>query len=662
MRGGINHFLRLLLLLWMAFNQAAIADSINGTSSSPDGQVKKYALVIGNGNYVGYKRSLKNPVNDAKLMAQSLLKLGFDVKQYADLDRAGLVGAVADFASALPAGATALVFYAGHGMQIGGLSYLIPVDMPVTSEQSVPLRAYPVKTLLEQISTAKSSVNVVVFDACRDNPFQPPPPVQYRNFANLGLAPVQAPRGTVVAYSTAPGQLAADGKDNNSFYTAALASVMQEPGLSLEDIFKKVSSQVRKKTFDGQIPWFETSLTEEYFFLPPAGVTIVAGRSLKREPTDGASKIAARSIELTNHATDVLWYRSMAEHEWAALEQTIQDRVRNLTPDELPMLRHQAGGGSVVAQTTLGRVLRDGLQDVNALPSRKRDVLDPDAAVQWLQKASDVGFPIAQLDLGEMRYSGRGVSQDRNQARLLIELASKANYPRAQLQLLKMGIEAKLVNRDDVKERLDDLERKVQMSGIPDISTSLNENEQREQKQRNTILLRKELVLRGLKWNSADFGDALMNGDLEAVKMYLDAGWNPLSLYEEGNALGHFIWRASNLDAVVIEAMLKLFVEHGVDPNAPVVKFRGVAPGTMALNAVRSCNSVALAAAIKLGAITSGITNSIRQNGYLSPPDDAGVNCETQIAKIGTLLNMQFFCKPKPTTWSNRENKACELF
>ncbi len=659
MRGEAYRFLRLLLILFMVVNQEVFANSTAVPSPTPNDTVKKFALVIGNGSYAGNKRSLKNSVNDARLMAQSLHKLGFEVKQYADLNRAGLVNAVADFAGALPQGATALVFYAGHGMQIGGLSYLIPVDMPVTSEQSVPLRAYPVKTLLEQISAAKSSVNVVVFDACRDNPFQPPSPVQYRNFANLGLAPVQAPRGTVVAYSTAPGQLAADGKDNNSVYTASLASVMQEPGLSLEDIFKKVGDQVRRKTFDDQIPWYESSLTDEYFFLPPAGVTIVAGRSLKREPTDGASKIAARSIELTNHATDVLWYRSMADQEWAALEQTIQDRVRNLTPDELPMLRHQAGGGSVVAQTTLGRVLRDGLHDPAQPESRPRKAVDLAASIQWFQKAADAGFPNAQLDLAEMRQSGLGVNQDRQQARRLIELAAKANYPRAQLQLLKIGIEDKLVNRDDVRERLNDLERRVQISGISVMTPSLDENDQKELKQKNTGLLRKELALRGLKWNSADFGDALMNGDIETVKMYLDAGWNPLSLYEEGNALAHFIWRAGNLDAVLIEAMLKLFVDHGVDPNASVVKFRGVAPSSMALNAVRSCNSVALAATIKLGAITSNIVNAIRQNGYVHSPEDGAVNCEAQIAKIGALLSMQFSCGP--TSWGSRRT-TCELF
>ena len=653
----LSTLLATLYLLFMTLCHAA--NVTNGASPSSDEAVKKFALVIGNSNYLGYKRSLKNPINDAKLMAESLSKLGFQVKQYTDLDRAGFVNAVGDFASALPAGATALVFYAGHGMQIGGLSYLIPTDMPVTSEQSVPLRAYPVKTLLERISATKSSVNVVVFDACRDNPFQPPPPVQYRNFANLGLAPVQAPRGTVVAYSTAPGQLAADGKEGNSLYTAALAKVIQEPGLSLEDVFKKVSSQVRKTTFDDQIPWFESSLTEEYFFLPPAGVTVVAGRSLKRASNDGEPKTAGRGLTPSGSATDALWYRSLTEQEWTILEQNLQDRAKNLAPDDLPMLKHQANGGSVVAQTILARALRYGLRNTTGSESAPTGQIDLDASVQWFQKASDAGFPIAQLDLGDMRRRGIGLSRDTIQARQLIELAAKANYPRAQLQLLKLGIEDKLVNRDDVKERLADLESKLQKVGSADGVPLPNEMDQREQKQKTMVLLRKELAQRGLKWNGVDFGDALMNGDIETVKMYLDAGWNPLSQYEEGHALAHFIWRAGSLDALVTEAMLKLFVEHGVDPNAPVLKFRGLAPSSMALNAVRSCNSAALAATIKLGAITSSVTSSMRQGGYVNPAEDAGVNCETNIAKIGALLNMKYRCSPK--SWGSSQ-VACELF
>jgi hypothetical protein len=105
--------------------------------------------------------------------------------------------------------------------------------------------------------------------------------------------------------------------------------------------------------------------------------------------------------------------------------------------------------------------------------------------------------------------------------------------------------------------------------------------------------------------------------------------------------------------------MLKLFVEHGVDPNAAVLKFRGLAPNTMALHAVRACNSVALAESIRLGAIVGNITASIKQYGAVYPPDDGGVDCTSQIAKIGAALNMRFRCAPK--SWDRTQN-ACELF
>jgi TPR repeat protein len=635
----------LLLVLLLPFNSVAVANGTIGPTPNTAESVEKYALVIGNSNYTGFRGSLRNPANDAKLMAQSLLKLGFEVKHFTDLNRTGMVNAVSDFAATLPPGATALVYYAGHGMQIGGLSYLVPVDMSVTSEQSVPLRAYSVKTLLEKISSAPSSVNVLVFDACRDNPFQPAPPVRYRNFANLGLAPIQAPRGTVVAYSTAPGQLAADGNARNSFYTAVLSKVILEQGLALEDIFKKVGNEVRRKTSDDQIPWFESSLTEEYFFLPPSGVTVVAGRPLKRESGDVAVGTVSRNIDLTSRATDVLWYRSMSDVEWASLDRTVQQRAHNTKTDEIPKLKHQADGGSVVAQTALGKVLQGGA--------------DPQAAIPWFQKAADAGFPIAQLALGDMHSRGQGVSPDQQQARQWIELAAKANYPKAQLRLLTLAIEEKRVNPQAVGERLIELEHKVRMSGEPGNPTGMDEPDSKDRKQEHSAMLRKELAQRGQKWSNSDFGDALMNGDLETVQMYLDAGWNPLSFYEEGNALAHFIWRAGHLDGVVIEAMLKLFVEHGVDPNAPVLKFRGLAPSSMALNAVHACNSVALAQTIRLGAIVGTITDAIQRNGTVHPPGDGGVDCPSQIAKIGASLKLQFRCGP--TAW-DRSRNTCELF
>jgi hypothetical protein len=407
--------------------------------------VAKFALVIGNSTYSGYRRNLKNPANDSRLMAQNLRKLGFDVRLGNDLDRARMTQVVSDFADGLPEGATALVFYAGHGMQIGGASYLVPVDMIVTSEQSVPLRAYPLKTLLERLSASRSSVNLVVLDACRDNPFQPETPIRYRSFNNLGLARVQAPVGTVVAYSTSPGQLAADGQAANSVYTAALAEVMLEPGLSIEAMFKKVGVQVRNKTQDDQIPWFESSLSEAYFFRPPEGVSIVAGRRLPLEDDRRSQKSRRRAIgdpgDASAEASGDLWYRFMSEPEWASLDDAMDERVKRMTGDELALTAHKASGGSVIAQTTLGL---HGLS--SARPSAPSVAVDMAAqkelqtkAIAWLRMASNAGFPMAQTELASAYFTGHGVPRDAGESRRLLTLAAAANYPKARRELQAQG-------------------------------------------------------------------------------------------------------------------------------------------------------------------------------------------------------------------------------
>ena len=424
--------------------------ALSGFAAAPPANAApaKYALIIGNSNYQSGKSSLKNPANDAKLMAQSLQKLGFDIKQFTDLDRAGMVTAVQAFADQLPKGATSVVFYSGHGMQIGGASYLLPVDMAVTSETAVALRAYPLKKLLERVSASQSSVNIVILDACRDNPFQPVPAVRYRNFRNLGLGPVVAPRGTFVAYSTSPGQLAADGAGVNSVYTSTLASALLEPQMPLQTIFRKVGDQVRKKTLDDQIPWFESSISEDYYFLPPEGVKVLAGQPLNTGGTSTATASAPRqagTATRSSKSTQVedAWYRSMSEYEWSRLDYDIAQRVKFMTQDEVPLMEHRAKGGSVVAQTTLGLFWLAGAdRAVNTSTGQvMRYQPNNTKAVRWLRQAADAGFPIAQTELGEMLHRGKGIDRDSAQARQLLASAAQARYPRAKLDLLHIDIE-----------------------------------------------------------------------------------------------------------------------------------------------------------------------------------------------------------------------------
>src|SRR5262245_21554157 len=186
---------------------------------------KRVALVIGNGAYkVG---RLSNPILDARALAQTLRSLGFEVTAYEDLDYRAMRRAVAEFGERIADGGVALFYYAGHGLQVNGRNYLVPVDADVKSEAYVASETVDVDSVLAGMQEAKTRVNVVILDACRDNPFA-------RRFRSVtrGLAFMDAPAGTYVAYATAPGGVALDGEPGkNSVYTAELLAALRQPGL-----------------------------------------------------------------------------------------------------------------------------------------------------------------------------------------------------------------------------------------------------------------------------------------------------------------------------------------------------------------------------------------------------------------------------------------------
>ena len=416
---------RLLLALALAATLALPA--------SAAGQPAKVALVIGNQRYEG-GHGLANAASDARLMARTLASLGFTVTQHYDLQRTQLAAAVARFTERIPAGATAFVYYAGHGMQIGGSNYLNPVDMPVTSEHAASLRAYPLKSVLDRLALGKSAINIVVLDACRNNPFRPEGAVRYRSLRGLGLARTEAPRGTLIAYSTSPGQLAADGGSTNSIYTETLARILLEPGRDVTEAFARAGHEVRRKTMDDQIPWYESSVAGAYYLSSPAGASALA-------PDTQAGRPALAGTRTRGPATH--WYRQMSAAEWSQVDWEIGQRVKRLTPDEIPALRHQANGGSVVAQTVLGLAYREGLDRARDAASGKviRFRSDNGAAWRWLRKAAQAGFPVAQAEIGEMYYAAHGVERDLASSRHWLEQAAAADYPRARLDLLQLNTE-----------------------------------------------------------------------------------------------------------------------------------------------------------------------------------------------------------------------------
>ena len=221
------------------------------------------ALVIGNGNYPS--SPLANPVNDALDVAAQLQKLGFDVTQVTDASQRDMTRAITAFGSKLKPDSVALFYYAGHGIQAKGKNYLLPVDASVQNEASLRSEGVDVDAVLEQIAATGSQVNIVILDACRNNPFER----KFRSAGSGGLAQIDAPKGTLIAYATAPGKTAADGSGKNGLYTSQLLRALQQPGARVEEVFKKVRIEVARSSNDAQIPWESSSLTGDFFFLPP---------------------------------------------------------------------------------------------------------------------------------------------------------------------------------------------------------------------------------------------------------------------------------------------------------------------------------------------------------------------------------------------------------
>lgn len=235
-------------------------------ASSPAVASQRVALVIGNANYA--ESPLENPVRDANAIAARLRSLEFEVVEVTDADLKGMQRGLVEFLGAIDEGATALFFYAGHGIQANGRNYLMPIDATLESEMSLRFDAMEMNDVLEELERSGSRTNIIVLDACRNNPFE-------RKFrgGSRGLAVVDAAMGTLIAYATAPGSVASDGDGENGLYTSALLQVLDEPGLKVEEVFKRVRNEVSLASNNAQIPWESSSLTGDFVFNQASVVT-----------------------------------------------------------------------------------------------------------------------------------------------------------------------------------------------------------------------------------------------------------------------------------------------------------------------------------------------------------------------------------------------------
>jgi formylglycine-generating enzyme required for sulfatase activity len=221
----------------------------------------RVALVIGNGAY--QSDPLRNPVNDAEDMVKALTARKFEVVSLANADKRAMEEAIEKFGENLKKGGTGVFYYSGHGVQVDGINYLIPIAVDIQSEKDIKYKAVNAGLVLSVMEEANNRVNVVILDACRDNPYA-------RSFKTLGkgLVKMDAPKGTFIAYATAPGKTAADGDGRNGLYTRWLLAEIAKPGQKVEDLFKSVRENVVRDTGDKQVPWDATSLIGNFFFTP----------------------------------------------------------------------------------------------------------------------------------------------------------------------------------------------------------------------------------------------------------------------------------------------------------------------------------------------------------------------------------------------------------
>jgi hypothetical protein len=246
---------RLLLACWLLLPLAA-------SPAKPAPPSAGLALVVGNGAYrVG---ALPNPGNDARAVADQLRRAGFTVTLKLDTDRRQLQDAIREHVEQLARShATGVFYYAGHGAQLNWRNFLVPVDAHVRNTADIQSQGVDLGLLIDGLGRARNPANIVILDACRNNPFG----LDFR-IDDKGLSQLDAPPGTLLAYATAPGNTAADGEGSHGLYTDQLLREMVVPGAAVEDVFKRVRLAVRRASQGGQIPWESTSLESDFAFVP----------------------------------------------------------------------------------------------------------------------------------------------------------------------------------------------------------------------------------------------------------------------------------------------------------------------------------------------------------------------------------------------------------
>ena len=282
--------------------------------------MSKIALCIGNANYP--EKPLKNPCNDANDVAASLKSLGFVVRKLTDASTIEMEDSLRTFSGDLATAHVGLFFFAGHGMQIKGTNFLTAVNSNFKSELDAKHSSLSLDKVLDVFEQGGNATSIVLLDACRDNPYER----RWRGTGTHGLASIYAPRGTIIAYATSPGQIALDGNGQNGAFTAALLQHISTQNVSIEDLFKRVRNTLNANTLAKQTSWEHTSLMGDFFFNPI---------SLTGEMNTAYSREAMADGEFTCHGGRPLStvLEGLSSHNWPRQNSAISKLKQIILPD-----------------------------------------------------------------------------------------------------------------------------------------------------------------------------------------------------------------------------------------------------------------------------------------------------------------------------------------
>jgi TPR repeat protein len=395
--------------------------------------------LIGNDSYSG--RPLVNAVNDVNALKPVLESAGFKVSVVTNATLRTLDESIDRFTSSVHSGDTALFFYSGHGMQIEDQNYLIPVDFAARTATDAKYGSYPIGRLIGNLESAGAALQIIVLDACRDNPFKG------LRGGGGGLGAMNAAAGTYIAYAAAPGQTASDNPDaRNGLFTGELVSVLRQPGLTIDQVFNQVRARVRQKSGNQQVPWSNSSVIGEDFYF------IGSARPVPERPTNSREAICAEAWNILKDSDQkALLDKFLADHgacEEAALARLRMekmasdcarawDAVKNSTQTaaldrfaadrascaEAPLARQRSQELATTRVSDRGKERERALQAVQ--------VGDYPTAVKLLTPLAEKGDQTARARLGELYLYGRGVPNDPAHAAGLIRPAAAAGETRA---------------------------------------------------------------------------------------------------------------------------------------------------------------------------------------------------------------------------------------